>query len=314
MPVNNVAYSPCSKRLAIGDWEGVVHLLEIDTLNLHNRKVGASARVAFEPSGRSLAVGVYNGVILSLDPVTLAERGRAVAEPQSVCDGGCVASLAFSPSEDVLAVGCFGSGLHFFEPNSLKELRSTRLDGGGAVVAYHPSGKRLAVALCGYHTSKVQLIDAITLSVLREVKVGPFMHKSACIGFSPDGGQLMVANHDYTRSLGVYDSGTLQFLYVLSVGSCVRGFAFASASGASFEAQLEETHQIGHDQLAVEVVAEVEASPGLVVGEADTRDDQKTESDEGMVEAIQRSEEEDLQREGRDVQQAFHVVTGCLCL
>ena len=129
--------------------------------------------------------------------MTLAERGRAVAEPQSVCDRGGVASLAFRLSEDVLADGCFGSGLHFFEPNSLKELRSTRLDGGGAVVAYHPSGKRLAVALCGYHTSKVQLIDAITLSVLREVKVGPFMHKSACIGFSPDGGQLMVANHDY---------------------------------------------------------------------------------------------------------------------
>ncbi len=230
--VKSVAYSPCGTRLAVVDTSCVVRLIEVDTfkmqeLRLESRGSLGCVAVAFAPSGRYLVVALHNGAICSLDPVNLAEGGRV-----HVAHG--IDFLAFSPSGDCLAVACFelksSSELHFFEPNSLTELRSTNFLGSCAFVAYHPTGKSLAV---GSHPDfkeyMIQLMDVVSLSVLRTLKIR-VRDPRVCFGFSPDGRQLMVAHFSVEWWVDCYDSDTLEFLHFLDLCSSVRCFAFASAS------------------------------------------------------------------------------------
>ena len=87
------------------------------------------------------------------------------------------------------------------------------------------------ILMCGilvYHF--LILRPASTTQCSNSIAIERYGFTQECVGFSPDGGQLMVANRSCLRSPAVYDSGTLEFLHVLNVGSLARAFAFAPAN------------------------------------------------------------------------------------
>jgi len=323
--VFSVAYSPCSTRLAIGDvWGGVVRLLEMDTLTtMQEHRLGwesdkffANLRVAFAPGGGLLGVVCVSGHIWILDPETLEVHRTADVDE-------CVSSLAFSPSGDTLALGGFEGTLRFFEPGALTELRSVRLHGGDGdisvwrSVAFHPVGQCLAFGTSGRDGSFLQLLDTSTMSVLHEVEVGrndsqysfakypdPYIY----IMYSPEGGQLMVScSRD--APVRIYDSGTLQLLNEIDYGALVFCFACAPASAGGFEEQLDVIQQGVHDRPSAVAAAAVVAPFAPVPAAAASASEKKEEvPDADLLQALQLSEEEDLQRalrEGRDVLEAL---------
>eukprot|EP00404_Azadinium_spinosum_P025085 CAMPEP_0180589932 /NCGR_PEP_ID=MMETSP1037_2-20121125/18409_1 /TAXON_ID=632150 /ORGANISM="Azadinium spinosum, Strain 3D9" /LENGTH=598 /DNA_ID=CAMNT_0022608135 /DNA_START=38 /DNA_END=1834 /DNA_ORIENTATION=+ len=308
--VSGVAYSPCGTRLATGDERGVVRLLEIDTLKMKQESiVGDAVRpgpvcLAFAPSGGFLAVGIAtSGSIFILSPETLAVLRMVLL------DGSPPSFVAFSPSGDSLAVVSLQPKLDFFEPNTLTGLRSVSLRGHGTCVAYHPAGKSLAVIFDdgpdAYEIEIfIQLLDASTVSVLHEVELPRPCYRCGWtyyLMYTPEGGQLMV-DHCMQGRFRVYDSGTLDFLHDVDLGLRCHASAFAIAG--NFQEQVDEIQQVGQNQpsAVAEVMAPVAPIPSVV---ASAGEEKEEEPDEGLLEALQRSEEEDLQREGRDVQEAL---------
>lgn len=164
--------------------------------------------LAFDKPGRQLAVGTgayrFNGQAR----LQLWDLGKHEKKWQSAEFKFGLPGVAFSPSGQQLAFGCFADNLLRIyaasDGEKIKELRGHRSK--VHAVAYSPNGKTIVTASLD---RDIKLWDA---STYREIKtfIG---HKDYVfsIAFSPDGGRLLSASADRTARIWNVESGKQEF-------------------------------------------------------------------------------------------------------
>jgi WD40 repeat protein len=108
-----LAFSPDSRMLATGTWDGVIGLWDLRQsrpLTFLRAHTGYIWRVAFSPDGRTLASGADDAAIRFWNLASLQEAG--VIRPSAAQ----VSALAFSPDNQHLAVAAGGKLLLFTAP------------------------------------------------------------------------------------------------------------------------------------------------------------------------------------------------------
>ncbi|MEZ0014152.1 helix-turn-helix domain-containing protein, partial [Kitasatospora sp. GAS206B] len=193
-PINAVAFSPDSTRLATASADGTLKVWQVTSRQLDTTLTGhgGSVRtVAFSPDGQTLASGSADGTVRLWDmagrrlPVTLFGNG------------GGVRSVAFSPDGRTLVSGGADRNVRLWDTTS-HTLTATLTGHTDEVlgVAYSPDG-RLVASAAADHT--IRLWDT-TGHTLTAILTG---HSDEVLGvaFSPDGHALASGSADRTVRL-----------------------------------------------------------------------------------------------------------------
>jgi eukaryotic-like serine/threonine-protein kinase len=180
---NSVAFSPDSKRLAIGSDDRTVKLLDITTgkelASFKGHGAGISS-IAFSPDGKRLASGSSDRTAKLWDVVT----GQELVTFKG--NGGVIHSVAFSLDGKRLATGSDDRTVRLWDAVTGQEL--IKLKGHGDTVrsvAFSHDGKRLAT---GSSDRTVKLWDVVTGQELVSLKLDEAGVSS--VAFSPDGRRL----------------------------------------------------------------------------------------------------------------------------
>jgi serine/threonine protein kinase/WD40 repeat protein len=148
--------------------------------------------LAFHSSGRRLAIGHSDGTISIYDLASATRVQRLVV-------GSCPGNLDFHPRESRLAAAC-GGAVKLFDVDTARELPA--LTQSGAIiralsVAWHPSGRRLAV---GCEGQKIRMWDTQTGAEAMTPWEGP----SRYIHFNHAGNRL--ASGDWGNTAILWDA------------------------------------------------------------------------------------------------------------
>lgn len=201
--IHGLALFPNGKLLASCGRDGTFRLWDIErgkSLAVLKDEGNSVVAAAFSADGKRLASGGDRGVLFLRDPAT----GRVLDEFQA----DSIASLAFSPDGETLAVlGNFKEKLLLqnLVSNEVKEILLKR---GGSSVAYSPDGKILAVAC----DETLLLLDPARNDVLR--RLPGHYNRRGCVVFSPDSRYLASVSDGWgaiaNRSIRVFEvaSGT----------------------------------------------------------------------------------------------------------
>ncbi|MFO1359505.1 metallophosphoesterase [Plasticicumulans sp.] len=225
----SVAFSPDGRWLAAGATDGLVYVLDAQTLELlrwlegHTDVVNS---VAFSPDGARLASGSEDRTVRLWN----AANGAALQRLEG--HRGPVTSVAFSPDGARLASGSWDNTVRLWDVASGSALQ--RLEGHGSLVTsvvFSPDGTRLA---SGSRDKTVRLWDAASGAALQRLE--RHMTTVTSVAFSPDGARLASGSPDSTVRLWDAASGAaLQRLerhenWVTSVAFSPDGARLASGS------------------------------------------------------------------------------------
>jgi WD40 repeat protein len=128
--VGCVAFSPDSKILASGGWDGTFYLWDVQT----GKKIRAledtgglvMLSVAFSPDGKTFATGGWDGIVRLWDTETgvlLKKMRQSFFPPGAV---GSVRSVAFSPDGEKLAAGILDGNVIIWDVKTGKRLRTLK--------------------------------------------------------------------------------------------------------------------------------------------------------------------------------------------
>jgi WD40 repeat protein len=213
-PDSRVLFFPDSQRLALGNGNGDVTLLEASTGKLMARFKGLTTPIstlALSLDGRRLAAGSLGGEAKIWDVVTGQELGRFSGLAARRIN---IIGLAFSPDGKRLALCSAEFIIRLFDPDTFQQV--TTLKGHGSLVtsiAFSPDGKRLASSS---RDGTVRLWDLATGQELLTLKVTTNQNGVLRVAFSPDGKRLAASVAGGGRGVG--DPRTLRVWSAASDG------------------------------------------------------------------------------------------------
>ncbi|HTU89758.1 MAG TPA: protein kinase [Gemmataceae bacterium] len=201
-----VAFSPDGHRLALGGFDQIVHIWDLDTGKELLTFKGLTAEiegVAFSPDGRRLASAGEDHTVRVWDATTGQEllilKGHTAY----------VRGVSFSPDGRWLASAGGWDKVRVWDATTGQEMLS--INGhklNGFSVSFSPDGRRLASAS---QDKTVRVWDAATGKELLALK--GHTNYVYCVSFSPDGRRLASAGWDHT--VRVWDTATGQEMHTL---------------------------------------------------------------------------------------------------
>jgi WD40 repeat protein len=184
-----VAFNPGETHLAAGDDNGFVHVWDIRTGEVFNRRISPyeTYDLSYSPDGRRLAVAVPGGFLRVLEAATLEDV--LVLDAQLTV----VTAVAFSPDGQHLASSGLDKIVRVWDMRDQKERPLPGHEAGVNSVAYHPNGNSLATA------GEDGLVILWDVAAGKEVRRIP-AHRDALqsVRFSRDGRRLATASRDGT--------------------------------------------------------------------------------------------------------------------
>jgi len=204
------------------EWRYLWQLCKGDeSIQLH-RYSGAVKALATSKDGVVLAVATSDAVALW----DVANR-----QPLTRLPAGPPSTLAFSPTESLLAVGTWGSAgeplAELWDLSSDNATMRQALSAGNRSLAFSPDGRRLAALDEG---GKVTIVDCASGHIVRELPMKPFRYGGAgALVFAPDADHLAIGlEYGALRLLDVR-TGTLT-PFETGTDACVSALAFSSAT------------------------------------------------------------------------------------
>jgi RNA polymerase sigma factor (sigma-70 family) len=175
----SVAFTPDGRTLAVGTFDGKLHLCDART-GAQRLEVGGPLRavwgLAFAPDGKTVATADIGPGLRLWDARSGALLRSFEGHAQEVV------TVAFAPDGRTLASGGTDGTIRLWEKASGKQLYSIKAPDAVRCVAFAPDGKVLA---SGGRDRHVRLWDAATGKPLRDWPAHAFQIHS--VSFSPDG-------------------------------------------------------------------------------------------------------------------------------
>jgi len=268
--ISAVAFDPSGSAVAVGDWRGVVRVLDIEDGAERSRAELGEARVfalAWAPDGR-LVVGREDGRLVVLDLAT------GFVEQTVAAHHGTVRALVFSPDGKLVASGSGGGAvrpvINEERPDEGNDatVRLWRwpglepvavMRGHGASVrslAFAPDGSKLVSGGSDRTVRAWSVPDGAPL--VTRVGVG---HEVTAVGFTADGSRLVTAHGE--GPLLIWDGAELDLLmslrsghgHVLSASFTPNGKALTAVGGELAVVRFETERVPSRQQARVEVRA-----------------------------------------------------------
>eukprot|EP00555_Chaetoceros_dichaeta_P001322 CAMPEP_0198278180 /NCGR_PEP_ID=MMETSP1447-20131203/66243_1 /TAXON_ID=420782 /ORGANISM="Chaetoceros dichaeta, Strain CCMP1751" /LENGTH=1231 /DNA_ID=CAMNT_0043973249 /DNA_START=148 /DNA_END=3843 /DNA_ORIENTATION=+ len=236
--VTRICYSPDGTQVFVSTYNNTATAYDITTGTvLHEFKYDCRVyAIAYSPNGSQLAVGLdkYDGIgafvydavtYIQLHAIERDDRVSAICyslDSHEMAVGGFdssttiyeatsgvilhdfnqdrnIRAVGFSPNGEQIAIGTSTKYIYIFNNANCWELIHTiGCEGKISTLAYSPDSSRIA---CGGSDMKVVIYDAVSATVLLELKRGGYV---SSIAYSPNGSQIAVSADD--SKVIIYDS------------------------------------------------------------------------------------------------------------
>jgi WD40 repeat protein len=184
-----LSYAPNATSVALGDYDGLISLIDTATGEELRSLVGHEAqinRLAYSPDSSLLASASSDGSVRIWDTATGEERLSFAGH------GAEVLTVAFSPDGGLVASGDLNGSIKLWEVANGAERLSLTLTFGESVqgLAFRPDGRQLATADTA---GTIALWDATSGAEQQRLAAGAAINDLA---YSPDGSQLATVGRD----------------------------------------------------------------------------------------------------------------------